>query len=46
MLGLLCHTDIGPQLTALLRAAMRKERTQIVAPAPQKGKFEAFGGLK
>jgi hypothetical protein len=46
MLGTLCHTDIGSKLTALIRAARATEGTQIVAPAPQNGKFDAFGALK
>jgi hypothetical protein len=46
MLEPLCHTDIGPKLTALISAARGTEGTQIVAPAPQTGKFDAFEGLK
>jgi hypothetical protein len=46
MLELLCHTDIGTQLTALLSAARATEGTRIVAPAPQNGKFDGFEALK
>jgi hypothetical protein len=46
MLGLLCHTDIGSKQAALIGAARAREDTRIVAPAPQKGKFDAFEALK
>jgi hypothetical protein len=46
MLGPLCHTDIGSKQAALIGAARATEDTRIVAPAPQKGKFDAFEALK
>jgi hypothetical protein len=46
MLGPLCHTDIGSKQAALIGAARATEDTWIVAPAPQKGKFDAFEAMK